>query len=266
MKLTILGSGSGFIREKRTSASFLLNADSGEAFLLDAGWGAPSRLLQAGQNIQSIDHILISHPHADHIGSLMNILQSMLLAGYETTGKGYQERKRKKPLYLHGYSGFKAHYETLRGIMMPERAEPYEIKILEYKENKNTFGNCTISGTEVKHVPQYWSSSAFRIDADGKSIAYTGDCGFDERFIKLAKGADLGIFEMSISSQMYERGSWKGHLSPYECGLLASKAGIKRIVLVHLYDNDSSENIEKEVRKNFGGELIISQDLQTIKL
>lgn len=266
MDVTILGSGTCIIKEKRTSASFLVRTNDGQSVLLDCGWDAPMHLLKADQDIQKLDHVAISHPHADHIGSLMSILQSMLVSGYDVSGEGWQERARTKPLYLHGYPGFKEHYETLRGIMVPERVEAYQINVDEYQDDKRSFGNITVSGVEVMHVPHFWKSSAFRIDADGKSIAYTGDCGYDERFVKLAKGADLGLFEMSVPTWMYATGARPNHISPFECGLIAAKAGVKKIVLVHLYDNDSEENIEKAVRESFGGELIIAEDLQRVEI
>lgn len=262
MELTILGSGTAVIREKRLPASFLLRTDTGKNLLLDAGWGAPMRILQARQDPQTIDHILISHPHADHMASLIPILQSMLVAGYDVSGGGWQERERKKPLYLHGYSGFTAHYEELRKIMMPERAEKYPINIFEYKDDTRFFNDITIIGIEVTHVPQFWSASAFRIEADGASIVYSGDCGYDERLVKLAKDADFGLFDASVPPWMYKNGPRPNHMSPFECGLVAYKADVKTLALFHLYDNDTKENIENDVRKNFSGELIITEDIQ----
>lgn len=265
MDLTVLGSGTCIIKEKRASASFLLRRGD-QSVLLDAGWDTPMRLVEVGQDVQKLDHIIISHPHADHMGSLMSILQSMLVAGYDVSGEGWQQRRREKPLFIHGYPGFTEHYEALRRIMVPERVEPYRINILEYRNEKRSFGDITISSTEVIHVPEYWSSAAFRIDADGKGFVYSGDCGYDERLLDLAKGADLGLFEMSVPSWMYSKGPRPNHLSGYECGLIAARAGLKRLVLAHLYDNDTKENTEAEVRKNFSGELIVSEDLQTIKV
>lgn len=264
METIVLGSGAPIIKEKRASASFLLKTGSGETVLLDAGWSAPLRLLQAGQDIQKLDHICISHPHADHMGSLMNILQSMLVAGYDISGAGWEERKRTKPLHIHGYPGFGAHYETIRGIMFPERVEPYKINVLEYNDDKRSFGNISISGVEVTHAPQFWKAAAFRVDADGKSVVYSGDCGYDERLVKLSKDADLALFEMTVPSWMYKNGPRPGHLSAYECGLIASKAGVKKLALVHLWDNDTAEAMLADVNKNFNGEVIISEDRQKI--
>ncbi len=266
MELTILGSGTAIIKKTRTSASFLLKTNNNETILLDAGWGCPMRILESGANPQGLDHILITHPHPDHIGSLMNLLQSMLVSGYDVSGDGWQQRKREKPLHIHGYPGFTGDYETLRKIMFPERNEPYEIKIFEYPDNKRVFGDITIIGTEVVHVPQYFKASAFRVDADGKSVVYSGDCGFDERLIKLSKDADIALYEMSVPSWMFAKGARPNHISAIECGIIAAKAGVKRLVLVHLYDNDKEDTIISDVKKNFSGELIISHDLKKIKV
>ncbi|MCL4379317.1 MAG: MBL fold metallo-hydrolase [Candidatus Marsarchaeota archaeon] len=266
MEITILGSGSAIMREKRRSASHLVKTNSGKSLLLDAGSGVPVNILKTGQDVQKLDHILITHAHGDHLGNLIPLMQSMLVDGYDVSGEGWQERRRTKPLYLHGYKGFTDHYEALRKIMFPERAEPYEIKIAEYQDNERTFDDVVIKGTEVTHVPQYWSASAFRVEADGKSIVYTGDCGYDERFVKLARNADVGLFEMSVPVWMYKAGPRPNHLSAFECGLVAAKSGVKKLVLVHMFDNDSEEAITEAVRQNFKGELIISEDLQRIEV
>ena len=266
MDVTVLGSGTALMCEQRRSASHLIKTKSGTSILLDVGSGAPANLLKAGQDVYSIDHIAVTHAHGDHIGNLIPLLQGMFVGGIDVTGDGWQERRRTKPLYLHGYYGFSEHYEVLRKIMFPERAEPYEIKIIEYKDAERKFDDITIRGIEVNHVPQYWSASAFRIEADGKSVVYTGDCGFDERFVKLAEGADVGLFEMAVPTWMYENGARPNHLSAYECGLIAKRAKIKKLVLVHLFDNDSTENITNAVRKNFDEDLIISKDMELIEV
>lgn len=264
MELTILGSGTCIIKEQRSSASFLLRAGK-TSLLLDCGWGAPEKLLKAGQDIQKLDHILISHPHADHIGSLINILQSMLVAGYDISGPGYQKRKRSKTLYLHGYKGFERDYEDLRRIEMPEREESYAIKLFEYyRKSSHTIGDLKITGVHVAHVPRFFNSAAFRIDYHGKSMTYGGDSCYDKAVIDLARNSDLALLEMSVPPSMFRKGQRPNHLSSYECGMMAKLAKVKTLALAHLYDNTASTEIIKEVRKNFDGELIITRDLQRI--
>lgn len=266
MDITILGSGTAVMREKRKSASHLIRTKSGKSLLLDIGTGAPTHLLQTGQDVQKLDHLLVTHAHADHIGNLIPLLQGMFVGCFDFSGEGWENRRRTKPLHLHGYKGFSEHYDVLRTIMFPERTEPYEIKLFEYADNERTFDDVVIKGVEVIHVPQYWSASAFRVEADGKSVVYSGDCGYDERFVKLAQNADVGLFEMSVPTWMYKTGAKPNHISAFECGLIASKANVKRLVLVHLYDNDTEDAITDAVRQNFNGELVISKDLQKIEV
>jgi ribonuclease BN (tRNA processing enzyme) len=111
-------------------------------------------------------------------------------------------------------------------------------------------------------VPEFFQAVAFRVQYKNKILMYGGDSGFDQSLIDLARNAHIAVLEASISPQMYQKhGPYSNHLSPDECGLIAAGARVKKLVLMHLYDNTKPQNIIKAIRKNFKGELIISQDL-----
>lgn len=263
MKLTILGSGSALINKKRASASMMLEAGK-KLLLFDYGWGAPLNIVRAGFDIQKINQIFISHPHADHMGSLINILQSTLVSGIF-----YPKTKRTQPLYLHGYRGFKNDLDTLIKMMSPELKIvklPFEIKVFEYHQDKKIIDNLKIYGQEVRHFPEEFHSVAFRVDYLKKSFVYSGDCGYDENLVKLAQNADLGAIEATLTPNYYKKyGPKPNHLSANEVGMVADKANLKKIVLFHLYDKlkYAGDRI-KAVKENFKGQVIISKDLQTI--
>lgn len=262
MKLTVLGSGICIIGTERKGPSFLLDCD-GTALLFDCGWGFGENFMKAGYDLQALDHVFISHPHADHMGSLMHILQSMYVAS-----NFYPETKgRTKPLHLHGYKGFSKDYETLRSIMFPERLESYEIKLFEYQNDQQVFGDVKIAGHEVKHRPDIFHAAGYKVEYNGKVFMYSGDTSFDEKPLTyLAKDADLAIFEASNKPESYTKnGPISNHLSAYEAGVLAQKANVKKLGLFHLYDIDE-QVIKKEVGKNFKDELLILEDLQIIEL
>ncbi|MCX6811340.1 MAG: ribonuclease Z [Candidatus Berkelbacteria bacterium] len=263
MKLTILGSGSALINKKRTSASMMLEARK-KLLLFDCGWGAPLNIVRASFDIQKINQIFISHPHADHMGSLINILQSTFVSGIF-----YPKTKRTQPLYLHGYRGFKNDLDTLIKIMSPELKIvklPFEIKVFEYEKDQKIIDNLKIYGQEVRHFPDEFHSVAFRVEYLKKSFVYSGDCGYDENLIKIAKNADLTVLEMSLGPLFHKNwGTKPNHLTPFECGLLASHANIKQMALIHIFDGfGTNKEIENDVHKNFNGKLYISHDLQTI--
>ena len=263
MKLTIIGSGTAVFTNKRHAPSLLLEA-SNKLLLFDCGWGCGVNLLKAGVDIQKIDHIFITHPHADHMGNLPNLLQSILVSGYF-----YPPTKRIKPLYLHGYQGFKKDLDNLLKIMSPEYKKvklPFKLKVFEYKNNKRKVDGININSSEVHHVPKLFKTVAYRISIKNKVFAYSGDLGYDIRLIPIAKNADLAVLEMSLGPVFYKNwGTKPNHLTPYECGLLAKKANIKRLALIHIFDGfGSNKEIEKDVHQNYPGKLYIGSDLQRI--
>jgi len=263
MKLTILGSGSAVITKKRASASMMIGVGK-KLLLFDCGWGTPLNIIRAGFDIQKIDHILVSHPHADHMGSLINLLQSVFVSGIF-----YPNTKRSKPLYLHGYRGFKKDLDTLIKIMAPELKLgklSYQIQIFEYTANQKRFSDIQIKGQEVKHFAKEFHSVAFRVDYFKKSFVYSGDCGYDENFVRLAKNADLAAIEASLTPWYYKKfGPRPNHLSANEVGIIANKANLKKVVLFHLYDGPKyAGNRTEAVKENFKGGVIISKDLMKI--
>lgn len=70
MKLLFLGTGSAFAVDGNYQSNMLLQASSGKNFLIDCGTDIRFSLFEQGFNYRSIDHVYISHLHADHVGGL----------------------------------------------------------------------------------------------------------------------------------------------------------------------------------------------------
>lgn len=262
MKLTILGCGICIVKADRKGPAFLLEV-ADELLLFDCGWGFGENMLNAGFDVNALDHIFISHPHADHMGSLTNILQSMFVSSLY-----FPKTARTKPLFLHGYKGFKNDYEQLRSIMFPERKEPYSIHVYEHAGEEKKFAPFVLKSSEVHHAPTLFHSVAYRVECGNTSFVYSGDCSFDERLVHLSKDADLLILDCSTPHRKYQdKGPQPNHLSPYECGVIAQKAHVKKLVPFHMYyDFTTKEEVEQEIRKNYSNELFIPHDLQRIEV
>ena len=56
-----------------------------------------------------------------------------------------------------------------------------------------------VSATLVDHAP-VWPAFAYRFDTDDGSIVFSGDTGRSENLIKLAKGADILVHEVIVTS------------------------------------------------------------------
>jgi len=71
MQIKFLGTGGAFEFEKGTSAAIVTL--SGKHILIDCGFSTILRLNETGL-INTIDYILITHLHGDHVGSLSTLL------------------------------------------------------------------------------------------------------------------------------------------------------------------------------------------------
>ena len=256
MKLTILGSGTSVIKKDRLAPGYLLELNSGESFLFDCGGTVAQRFVDINFDYTNLDHILITHPHADHMGGLISLLHAIFLYAPHFS----PEKERKKPLYLHGYPGFSRDYKTLRKILFPEMVEPYPIRVVEcgYTER-----NYTIKTKLVLHAEEYFKSIGFRLEAEGKSFVYSGDTKYCQQLVKLAENADLAL----LDSSSIEKGmGGETHLSPQGAGKVAQEAGVKKLVLTHHYDIKSLQKILKEAKKYFSEEIIVAEDLMRIKI
>jgi len=259
MKLVVLGSGTSIIKEKRKGPAFLIDTGK-QLLLLDCGWGAGLQAIKAGYKLENIDHFFITHPHGDHIGNLIPLIQSIYVSGIY-----FPKTQRKKPVFLHGYKGLKKDYTALKNMMMPGVRENYDIIFFEYLNSKKNIQEICISSLKNKHRPEFFNSVSFRISIGKKSIFYTGDTGYYEKLAILAKNADVGIFEQGVSPDQYKiQGAQPGHLSSYEAGILAQKAKVKTLVLSHLYDDFKISDVVSGAKQNYKGRIIIAKDLQKI--
>lgn len=66
----------------------VIRAPEGQTAMIDAGPGAPLRFLQQ-MNIETIDLLVASHPHADHIGGMVDILTARPVRFYMDNGQSH---------------------------------------------------------------------------------------------------------------------------------------------------------------------------------
>jgi len=107
----------------------------------------------------------------------------------------------------------------------------------------------------LRHTAQ---SIGFRIeDNSGNIVVYSGDTGYCEGLVDLARGAGLLILESSFPDGQ----GVEGHLTPSQAGEIATSSGAKRLVLTHFYPECLRSDIEGQCRKTYQGELILATDL-----
>ena len=138
----------------------------------------------------------------------------------------------------------------------------FKVEIIELKNKKIEIDGIAI---KTKSLDEQTStliknSIGYRIEYGGKSFVYTGDIGYNENVIKLAKKADLLLIESAVPEPM------EGHLTPSQAGELAAKAKVKKLVLTHFYPAVERIDILAEAQKTFKGEIILAKDLMEIEI
>lgn len=121
LDLTLLGTGGGMPMPNRFLASLLINY-RGNKILLDCGEGTQVSMRICSTGFKSVDLILITHTHGDHINGLLGILS--------TIGNS----DRVDPLTIIGPTGIVDAINAFK-ILVPYL--PYDINVIEIKENED---------------------------------------------------------------------------------------------------------------------------------
>lgn len=248
MKLTILGSGTCVPSLLRNAPGYYLEAE-GLQILVDCGGGTLLQLEKAGRSYKDIDAVFITHTHPDHFADLMPLVQALLAT---------PNFKRTKELFVFGPKEFIEYYKTAIDSVLG-KLTAFSVITVEVQDQFN-FGPFSVVAAKTIHSPD---SIAYRFEYNDKAIVFTGDADYDQGLISLAQDADLLIADCSFADSM----KVKGHLSARECGLVAEKAGVRKLVLSHIYPSDSPENCRvSESREEFRGDIVLAEDLMEINL
>ena len=248
--ITVLGSGTRvLLRERSMSGYAVFRPDF--FILLDCGSGVIRRALEAGLPILHVDAILFSHLHLDHIADLPALLWAL-------DGEGRQRADR--PLRLFGPPGFGNFFARLSDIYGKwiDRL-PMPIFIHEVQNERFALGPWQIAALPMFHgIP----ANGYRLEVDGKILAYTGDTGSCDEITALARRADWLIIECSFPDEQ----AMPTHLTPGEVGKLAATAECRRVLLTHFYPESLAADVAGQCRKYFSGRVELASDLQRLIL
>ena len=254
MKLIIVGSGTSVPHPQRASPSIALFIDD-RFLLLDIGPGTLRQLAIAGLSFEDIDYVCISHFHPDHTADLIHLFFATRYPPILST---------RKPFTIIAPKGFNQFVTLLKRSYGKWLDLPNGLMRIEElhtgREDKINFDTFTILSAPVNHTPH---SLGFRIeDSSGKVIVYSGDTGYCEEMVDLARDADLLILESSFPDEK----EIKGHLTPSRAGDIATRSGAKKLLLTHFYPECLKVDIEAQCRKTYQGELILATDLMSLSV
>jgi ribonuclease Z len=248
MRLSVLGSGTCQLWQRRSSPSYLVEA-GGMKLMLDMGQGSLRRLVEAGHQAAGLDAVLISHHHLDHMADLLPLLFG-LNYDPDLSARGKITLLASKK-FEHVLEGLEAVYGK-----WINPGEPGLKKVFLSPGDSVQLGGVKIITSEVRHLE---TSIGFRIEHGGRSLVYPGDSAYCEPVLELARGADLLIAHVGGDDDNIK----PKHLYPRAAGELAARAGVKALLLSHIYHPMNPDAAVKSAAREFDGPIQAADDLMT---
>ena len=218
MEVTFLGTGDAFGSGGRLQACVSVRV-AGFLALIDCGATSLIAMRRAGVDPGTVDAVLVSHFHADHFGGL-----PLLVLDAQFT-------KRTRPLAIAGPPGIAARAAeqvevAFRGSS--RTAQRFEVTYHELGSSPTGIGPLAVRGIPVVHTPGS-EAIGLGVEADGVTLAYSGDTEWTPALATLADGADLLIVE----AYSFEK-AIPYHLSYRALMRHRAELRARRIVLTHL--------------------------------
>lgn len=286
LHLILCGTGSPLPNPDRAGPCNVVIAGD-QAFVVDIGEGGARNLNLIGFDIASLDGLLLTHFHSDHIDGL-----GPLALFYWT------QSTAKAPLPLYGpqgvksvAEGFNAAYALDHGYrvahhgteIVPDsgggvRAMPFAIGerpvvVLER-------GGLKITAFLVDHDPVK-PSVGYRFDYKGRSVVISGDAARSAQLERAAKRADILVHDAlqptlvgAMSKALDANGQANTatitrdildyHASPEDAARSAQVAGVKQLVFSHLVPAIPNAFFYPaflgDAARHFDGEITVGED------
>lgn len=185
--------------------------------LLDCGPGSLGPLQEA-IDFADLTAVVVTHCHPDHWLELPVI---------RNVYKWFHPRD-DGPLPVYGTAETGDMYRALCRRAGGEHPEPLAWHVVDGRSDA-AIGDQRWRFSETDHTVE---TLAVRVDAAGRSFAFSADTGPGWDFRSLGEGIDVALCEASHSSE--SEGLGISHMSARQAALAAAAAGIGRLVLTHI--------------------------------
>ena len=255
MRLTVIGCSGSFPGPDSPASCYLVQAEhEGRTWsvLLDLGNGALGPL-QRHMRLDEIDAIVISHLHPDHCLDLCGlfVVQKYDPAMLDTP---------HPPVRVYGPQDIGARISRANGVTLEETQDTHGLDPeFDFRMVTSgvsfTVGPFTITPSRVNHPVEAYG---VRVEAGGRTLAYTGDTDVCRALDGLLRDADLALTD---SAFMEGRDLVEGiHLTGARAAQAALDAGgVRRLMLTHIPPWNDPEACRKEAASVWPGEVELAR-------
>jgi ribonuclease BN (tRNA processing enzyme) len=223
MQLRFVGCGDALGSGGRFNTCFHVTGSSVN-FLIDCGASSLPALKRLAIARDDIDLILITHFHGDHFGGLPFLLLDA------------QFTRRTRPLVIAGPEGIATRLAQLMEARFQNSSKTqqrFDLSVVALKPlEMRSFGAVDVTPYPVVHGESGGPHLAYRVETEGRVIAYSADTEWTETLIPAARDADLFIAE----AYYYDK-AVKNHLSLKTLEAHLAEIKPKRLILTHMSDD-----------------------------
>lgn len=267
----------------RRGLTSLLIRRGGDQLLFDCGEGTQRQLIRS-VGLGDIEHVFLTHFHADHILGLPGMLKTFALRG------------REVPLTLYGPPGLQrviAEFSSVIGRL------PFDFEVYEMAAGEELgFKGYRVSGFDVEHRGRAFGYSLIEADrpgvfdidrarelgvthgpdygvlqrggevttaegrvvtADevvgetrrGRRLVYTGDTAPCDAVVEAASGADVLIHESTFGDDEAARARETAHSTARQAAEVARDAGVELLCLTHVSGRYFGKELRAQAREVF---------------
>lgn len=294
MQITFLGTSCMMPTKERNPSAVFLQFKS-DGILFDCGEGTQRQMKLAGIPLSKVTKICISHWHGDHIlglpGLLLTIASLELSRSVEIYGpRGskhafqalfggieFETKFNIKITEVHDGGFFENEDFALESMPMTHpvpcvafafvEKDRRRIKIDFVKKLGIPEGPLLGQlqrGKSIEYKGKKVSVEDATTLVKGRKIVFMTDTLLNENCYKLAANADILIIDSTYASNLKDKALEHGHLTALEAAQIASKAGVKKLILTHFsarYKNTSE--LEEDARTAFDN-VICAHDFMRI--
>lgn len=223
MQVRFVGCGDAFGSGGRYNTCFHVTGERVN-FLIDCGASSLPALKRLGIVRDDIDLILITHFHGDHFAGLPFVLLDA------------QFSRRTRPLVIAGPQGIETRLAQVMEALFENSSKTrqrFDLSVVALvPEQTQDFGAIKVTPYPVVHGDSGGPFLAYRVETEGRVIAYSADTEWTEMLIPAARDADLFIAEAYTYDRLV-----KNHLSLTTLVAHLAEIKPKRLVLTHMSDD-----------------------------
>lgn len=283
--LQILGSGGPMHAEGRGGSAYALWLSNRPAIVVDMGGDTPTALARAGAMPASVEALLISHVHADHVSGLADFLwgemasdrrQPLAIAGPASNTEIFPSL----PVFLDRLIGANGVFPTVRGL---QDGAPFPLHVTTLSVDDRTpqrvFDQAGVAITALAVPHGAAPALAYRLEGPGVSVVLAGDqSGLHPQFAEFAADAGVLVFHAMVNERAVGQGLAGQVGIPSRLGELARASRARRVVLSHLMgepgDSERAkrwslsdlDGVVASVRRAYEGPIALATDLMCLPL